>query len=109
MLPTYYIAESLPNSIIEYLFCAKPVITTNIGAITEMISLNEQIAGSSINLHDGIVNIGSIVNAIENYICNPLLVENHAEVAIRAAEKFTMNSCIVKYLNAYLDVPLVIN
>ncbi len=109
LLPTYYIAESLPNSIIEYLFCAKPVITTNVGAITDMISLNEQIAGVSINLNDGMVDIGTITDAIENYICNPLLVEKHAEIAIRAAEKFTMKGCIEKYLAAYSDLPHVIN
>lgn len=37
LLPTCLTEESLPNSIIEYLACGKPVIATAIGGIPEMI------------------------------------------------------------------------
>ncbi len=108
LLPTFYIAESLPNTIIEYLFCGKPVITTNVGAIREMVSLNEQIAGNCINLQDGDV-VDSIAAAIETYISNPELVEKNSVIAMQAAEKFTMKNCIEKYLNAFMGVPEIKN
>ena len=101
ILPTYYIAESLPNTIIEYLFCGKPVITTNIGAIKEMILSDQQLAGSCLNLLNGKVQVDFISAAIENYINNPALVERHSAIALQAAGKFTMKCCIENYLKVF--------
>jgi glycosyltransferase involved in cell wall biosynthesis len=105
LLPTYYIAESLPNTIIEYLFCGKPVITTNVGAIREMISINEEMAGACINLQDMDNSVDAIAIAIENYINNPALIEKHSVISLQAAEKFAMKNCIEKYLNVFTQVP----
>ena len=104
ILPTYYIAESLPNSIIEYLRCGKPAITTNVGAIFEMISCNNEKAGACINLEDGKVNIDCLAAAIEQYIINPGLLEKHSAIALKAAQKFTMEKCVEGYLNVFTDL-----
>lgn len=42
ILPSYFISESLPNSIIEYLAYDKPVISTNIGEIPKMLYSENQ-------------------------------------------------------------------
>jgi glycosyltransferase involved in cell wall biosynthesis len=99
ILPTYYIAESLPNTIIEYLVCGKPVVTTNVGAICEMIGYNNEPAGACINLVDDKVNIDCLIAAIEQYITNPGLLEKHSAIALNAAEKFTMEKCRQSYLD----------
>lgn len=101
LLPTYFVAESLPNTIIEYLFCGKPVLTTNVGAIKEMISSESELAGTCIDLQNGKVDVDLISAAIENYINNPALVEKHSLLALKAAEKFTMKACIDNYLNVF--------
>lgn len=101
ILPSYYIAESLPNTIIEYLFCGKPVITTNVGAIKEMISFNGEISGICLDLQEGRVNTDAISAAIENYISNTSLIEKHSSIALKAAEKYSMKTCIENYLNVY--------
>ncbi|AFC27517.1 rb110 [Paenibacillus mucilaginosus 3016] len=41
LLPTYFVSESLPNSVIEYLAYNKPVIATDIGDIKYMIHSEE--------------------------------------------------------------------
>lgn len=43
ILPSYFISESLPNSIIEYLAYDKPVISTNIGEIQRCYTLKTRI------------------------------------------------------------------
>ena len=101
ILPTYYIAESLPNTIIEYLFCGKPVITTNIGAIKEMILSEQQLAGSCVDLINDKVQVDLITIAIEKYLIDPVLVEKHSAIALKAAEKFTMKKCIEDYLKVF--------
>ncbi|HEY8658798.1 MAG TPA: glycosyltransferase family 4 protein [Hanamia sp.] len=101
ILPTYFVAESLPNTIIEYLFCGKPVITTNVGAIKEMMSPGSELAGTCIDLQNSKVDVDLISAAIENYLNNPALVEKHSLLALKAAEKFTMKTCIENYLNVF--------
>ena len=101
LLPTFYIAESLPNTVIEYLFSGKPVITTDIGAIREMISYDGQLAGSCLKTQGGKPGINFLADAMEKYINEPGLVETHSALALKAAEKFTMQNCIENYLNAY--------
>ena len=104
ILPTYFVAESLPNTIIEYLFCGKPVITTNVGAIKEMISSDSELAGTCIDLQNGKVDVDFISAAIENYINNPALVEKHSSLALKAAKKFTMKICIENYFTVLENV-----
>lgn len=97
LLPTYYVAESLPNSIIEYLMCGKPVISTKIGAIQEMLDFNGLQAGYSISLIDRKVNLEDLYSAIHSYLVTPKLIEEHSIIAVNAAEKFTMSKCLDQY------------
>jgi len=101
LLPSFYIAESLPNTVIEYLFCGKPVITTNIGAIREMIGHGSELAGTCIELQNGKPDAALIADAIEKYICCPELVEQDSAIALKAAKKFTMQTCIENYLEVF--------
>lgn len=102
ILPTYYSAESLPNSVIEYLICGKPVVTSNVGAIKEMIGINEISAGYCLELNNGKIDINEIIKAIESYLLDPSIVQLHSGYAIKAAQKFTMNSCVKKYIETFL-------
>lgn len=101
ILPTYYIAESLPNTVIEYLSCGKPVIAANVGAISEMICYNSETAGACIDLLNGKVNVACLVDAIEKYIRTPSLVQEDSAIALKAAEKFTMRKCRESYLQVF--------
>ncbi|QEC69075.1 glycosyltransferase family 4 protein [Panacibacter ginsenosidivorans] len=104
VLPSYYKAESLPNSIIEYLFCGKPVIATSIGAVEEMISYNHERAGILIGLVHEKVAVQDIADAIQVYLENPELVAQHSVIALQAAQKFDMKQCVDSYTALYEEM-----
>lgn len=101
ILPTYYSAESLPNSVIEYLVCGKPVISTKIGAIEEMINVNGKSAGKCLDISIGIADVADLILTLEDYIINPDQVEKHSHLALEAAKKFTMEACVLNYLKVF--------
>ena len=101
LLPSYYKAESLPNAVIEYLICGKPVIATKTGSIEEMITYRKEKAGILIDLTDEKVDTNELSNAIRMYIENPGLVEQHSKTAIKAAAKFEMKNCTESYNTLY--------
>jgi len=103
LLPTYYIAESLPNTVIEYLFCGKPVISTNIGAIPEMLLSTQGQAGICLEAGGKAPAINQLAAAIKGYIDNPELIKEHSERALLAAKKFTMKTCVREYEFLYVD------
>lgn len=101
ILPTYYSAESLPNSVIEYLVCGKPVISTKVGAIEEMIDVNGKSAGKCLDISSGIADVDDLILTLEDYIINPDQVEKHSYLALEAAKKFTMEACVLNYLKVF--------
>ncbi|MEI6141741.1 MAG: glycosyltransferase family 4 protein [Mariniphaga sp.] len=102
LLPTYYHAESFPNSIIEYLSCGKPVIASNIGAISEMLTYENEIAGELIDCVRGNpICIYDLKTLIMKYIDNPGLYQSKVKLALQASEKFKLNTCIKEYSNIF--------
>jgi glycosyltransferase involved in cell wall biosynthesis len=77
------------------------VIATNIGAIPEMLDAGNKQAGICINLEDGLVTVESISLALEQYLLDATLVEQHSVLALKAAEKFTMSQCVRHYLDVF--------
>jgi L-malate glycosyltransferase len=104
LLPSYYPGESLPNAVIEYLLCGKPVIATKIGAIPEMITYENTIAGILIDLENNIVKSSAIKIAIEKYFKDYSLVEKHSKTAMLASKKFSMDKCVFSYNELYNEV-----
>jgi L-malate glycosyltransferase len=103
LLPSYFIGESLPNSIIEYLYFNKPVIATNIGAIPEMLDANgEGMAGVLLDTEKGIpVNENQLAETIDQMMQNKLLYQQKVSLTRLAYEKFTMERCANAYLKMY--------
>ena len=64
LLPTYFVSESLPNAVIEYLAYSVPVISTNIGDIRYMIKNDKANAGIVLELHDGMVDVDELSDAM---------------------------------------------
>lgn len=99
LLPTYFISESLPNSIIEYLAYDKPVISTNIGEIRYMIhSQNEnKSAGILLELSQGVVKVDDIVNAMKTMINEPDKFSEYKENTSVLFSQFTMHNFASSY------------
>lgn len=100
LLPTCLPEESLPNSIIEYLACGKPVIATDIGGIPEMIGR----AGRLVPLApDGRADV--------NRLAAEMLALTHSEtrfaLALGAADafaRFSMEHCLGQYENLFASL-----
>ncbi len=99
LLPTYFPAESLPNTVIEYLYCGKPIIATNWAEIPKMIEYNKEKAGEIIPLINGKADVNKLYLAMKSYIENPEKIKIHSSLAKQAFSKFEMQKCI----NSYID------
>jgi L-malate glycosyltransferase len=105
LLPTYFPGESLPNSVIEYLLLGKPVIATEVGGISEMISYQERKAGYVIGLsQNGKVNVSDMSKAMVKYINDSELLKEHSSLTKYASEKFKMETCIDAYEKIFQKV-----
>ena len=98
LLPSFFHAESLPNSIAEYLSCGKPVIASRIGEVPAMLESPDGLAGvildqSNWQLTDPV----QLTTAMEAYITQPALLAEHQQRAAVAFEKFRMKYCLASY------------
>jgi len=103
MLPTYYPAESLPNTIIEYLAMGKPVIATDWAEIPNMIGSikGKGKAGILIPLNNKKPDIEALTKAMINLIENKNFYRQLTENTKFAFEKFSMQRCAEKYLKVF--------
>src|SRR6185312_10673278 len=67
LLPSTYPSESLPNVIVEYLRCNKPVIASDAGEIKKMISYMGSDAGIIIPVNEGKVPVAGVLDAMKKY------------------------------------------
>ena len=101
LLPSYYHAESMPFSVIEYLSIAKPVIASRIGYIEEMIRVESNLAGFLIEVNNGRINEEQLQRSMLAYIENPTLIEDHAKLAEKAFKQFDIDNCTARYIKLY--------
>ena len=105
LLPTYFSGESLPNSVIEYLALGKPVITSEVGGIPEMITHNGQPAGFIINLsQNGKADTSMMADVMLRYINDSSLIKRHSYLAKEAFEKFKIQNCGERYENFFQQI-----
>lgn len=105
LLPTYFLTENLPNTVIEYLSCGKPVIATNYVEIPNMINADGEYAGTLLELNNnGKPNVVDIEVAVLSYIEHPELLKKHSELTSVAFKQFNMNVCVAKYEDLFSKV-----
>ena len=101
---SYIESESFPNVVIEYLSCNKPVIATNIGEVANMIKSpnSEFIAGCLLNYNPGGISVSELKDAMYKFLKDETFLINTSAIAQEAFEKFNMDICATKYLEAYI-------
>ena len=97
LLPSYFISESLPYSVIEYLACGKPVIASDIGEIKHMIKDGNREAGILIPLIDQRIDIEKLKNGMQLLIENPELLASYQKSTKVLFEQFDMYRCGQSY------------
>ncbi len=93
LLPTCLPEESLPNTIIEYLACGKPVIATAVGGIPQMLAS----AGQLIPLAtDGRADVSELAKAMQ-HLLDPSTRAALAAATPAAFAPFSMSRCVAAY------------
>jgi glycosyltransferase involved in cell wall biosynthesis len=105
LLPSEFPHESLPTAVMEYLYCGKPVIATDVGEISAMLSTPDgQRAGILLGFDDQRVSVEELSAAMQAYVDDPGLRERHAALARGAFAKFDMGACAAAYSALYAEV-----
>lgn len=106
ILPTFFPGESCPSSIIEYLACSKPVVSTISGEIPIMIDADGEQAGIlvSSNRDNGKPNVTEIADSIAIYYNDRDLYKRHTIFAGKAFNKFQIEKITDSYLDVYKEV-----
>ena len=100
LLPSEFPHESLPTAVMEYLYCGKPVIATDVGEIATMIGG----AGVLLPFEDQRISVEDLTAAMQAYVDDPALRARHAALAPAAFAKFDMGRCAAAYVALYAEV-----
>ena len=102
LLPSFFAAESLPNTIIEYLAHNKPVIATAIGGIPEMLTTAQGPAGLLIEQTSaGPASISALADAMVRLVETPHEYAALQSCTALAFERFSMARCVAAYEQAF--------
>ncbi len=104
LLLTTYASESLPTSIIEYLYSGIPVIASDAGEIPIMIKSSSGVAGTILSKSQ--LNYKEVAKAMELYVKNPLLYNTHSLEAKKAFGKFEMQKTIQELESFYRQLQI---
>ena len=101
LLPSTYPSESLPTVIIEYLYCNAPVIASDAGEIIHMTGQGLTPSGIITPIKDGKVSADETCKAMNKYIVDKDLYNQHKINAAKCYEQFDMNKCVTAYTAVY--------
>ncbi|MFM2112221.1 MAG: hypothetical protein RLZZ271_881 [Pseudomonadota bacterium] len=101
-LPTRYDAESLPNTVVEYLFEGKPVLATDVGEIAAMLRAGTPAeAGETLALASIDEMAAELARKLAALLQDPAHRAALAANAHDAALAFKMQHCLDQYFNLY--------
>lgn len=105
LLPTIFPYESLPTVIMEYLYCHKPVIATDVGEIGDMLQTgHNQRAGYLLPFRDEKISVNDFIATMKKIHSDKEVYAQFAMVAKNAFRKFEMNQCTKLYEDLYTAV-----
>ena len=104
ILPSYFMGESQPLTLIECLLAGTPYVASNLGDIPKMLSCDEGLAGHLIPIRDGYCNPVDIAESIQNVLDGPQTLEYYRACARSAAKKFSWDGMLLTYEQVYRQV-----
>ena len=105
LLPSEFPHDSLLTVVMEYLFCGKAVITTDVGEIGAMMrGPDGDIAGTLPDFDGDQISTDQLAAAMQAYVDYPALLLLHSERAGPAFEKFDMAVRAAAYAGLYRAV-----
>ena len=101
LLPSFY-GESLPNSIVEYMYCGKPVIATDIGECKYMIRTDGGEFGVIIPCENKSQMVNDLSSAMKGYFEKKDIDYNReSQLAKKGFSRFSMGKCLNSYIDLY--------
>jgi glycosyltransferase involved in cell wall biosynthesis len=102
LLPSYFLGESLPMTVIEYLACEKPVIATDMGSIKDMIKYGDMYGGIIFQYRpDFQQNVANLKEAMKTYLEDHSILIKHKEIVNTCFNKFNIENTALEYLEFY--------
>ena len=105
LLPSWYVGESLPTVIVEYLACGLPVIASDIGEIPAMLQAGNDDAGFVVPHRDRAQLVKTLAEAMSRLASDPGLRREKAVLAHEAFARFDMAESVERYLALYAGAP----
>jgi glycosyltransferase involved in cell wall biosynthesis len=92
--------------VIEALYCGKPVISSNIGEVAEMLTIegSDEKAGVLVDWRDPDLFVANLANAMNAFVADRALIARYSSLAPRAFAKFDMDNCARQYIHLYEQV-----
>jgi glycosyltransferase involved in cell wall biosynthesis len=102
LLPSLFHYETLPTVVMEYLYCGKPVIATDVGEISKMITAeNALLAGDLLDFEDYDIKTEQLKKLMQRYYNDRQYLIEKQKNAHAAFEKFDMIHCTQQYYELY--------
>jgi glycosyltransferase involved in cell wall biosynthesis len=103
-LPTRFPGESFPLVMIDCFHSNRPMLASNIGEISRMISTPGGPAGTVFELDDFTIPIGQVAEIIASYARDKSLYAEHLNRVSAAAAKFDAKALLKNYESVYLPL-----
>jgi glycosyltransferase involved in cell wall biosynthesis len=93
--------DNLPTVVMEYLYCGKPVISSDAGELETMLNNEHNQAGITIAIRNGLISSADFSKAMKIYREDKDLYRLHKKNTDICFSPFNMNKCIKSYENIY--------
>lgn len=109
LLPSFFMGESQPLTLIECLLAGTPYIASALGDIPKMLESDLGLAGNLIPITNQYCRPEDIAESIRMVIENSKSNSSYQERTRLAAKKFSWNEMIANYIKVYDEVTLIDN
>lgn len=101
LLPTIF--DEMPMTIVEYLATGTPAISTDVGAIKQMLTAENGIAGVIVPIDETTqrASVQAIQDAMREYVLFPEVYAQHVSRTALAYRQFSMQQCAASYMQLY--------
>lgn len=105
LLPTIFKGESCPMTLIECISAKKPFVSTNVGEIKSMLTLEDGgIAGEILDLKNGRVDVYDLAKVIARFANERQYYQRRLSAAAACSVRFSMDRVAAKYGEVYDEV-----